>query len=160
MHIITDPLLYEQQGKPATPMTSCHHPPLWLLLQPSGPHLNIKTSFPRYEDSNVKDKTVVRQSYIHHGDPCTGKMSSLYWDGPRPTISYQRIATAPTSLLQRLSLSVVDSHSDSDMFIWHNSTKLNMDWYIHSSFGTCFSSTVKFQSCWYGEPHKGMKPLS
>ena len=29
-----------------------------ILQQPSGPRLNIKTVFPRYEDSHVKDKTV------------------------------------------------------------------------------------------------------
>ena len=29
----------------------------------SGPHLNIKTVFPRYGDSHVKDKMVVRPSY-------------------------------------------------------------------------------------------------
>ena len=29
-----------------------------------GPRLNIKTVFPRYGDSHVKDKTVVRPSYL------------------------------------------------------------------------------------------------
>ena len=29
-----------------------------------GPHLNIKTVFPMYEDSHVKDKTVKRPSYL------------------------------------------------------------------------------------------------
>ena len=34
--------------------------------QPSGPRLNtcIKTVFPRYGDSHVRDKTVVRLSYL------------------------------------------------------------------------------------------------
>ena len=50
-----------------------------------GPRLNIKTVFPMYEDSNVKDKTVARPSYLKHGDPYTGKMTSLYWDGPQST---------------------------------------------------------------------------
>ena len=44
-----------------------------------GPRLNIKTVFPRYGDSHVKDKTVAR-----HGDPYTGKTTSLYWDVPEP----------------------------------------------------------------------------
>ena len=48
-----------------------------------GPRLSIKTAFPRYGDSNVKDKTVARPSYLKHGDPYTGKMTSLYWDGPQ-----------------------------------------------------------------------------
>ena len=47
-----------------------------------GPCLNIKTVFPRYGDSHVKDKTVDRPSYLWHGDPYTGKTTSLYWDGP------------------------------------------------------------------------------
>ena len=45
--------------------------------------LNIKTIFPRYGDPHVKDKTVVRPSYFQHGDPYTGKTTSLYWDGPQ-----------------------------------------------------------------------------
>ena len=38
----------------------------------TGPRLNINTVFPRYRDSHVKDKTVVR-----HGDPYTGKTTSI-----------------------------------------------------------------------------------
>ena len=34
-------------------------------------------------DSHVKDKTVVRPSYFWHGNPYTGKMVSLNWDGPQ-----------------------------------------------------------------------------
>ena len=30
----------------------------------TGPHLNIKTIFPRYGDSHIKDKTVTRPSYL------------------------------------------------------------------------------------------------
>ena len=44
----------------------------------------------RYKDrlsqvwnSHVKDKTVMRPSYLLHGDPYTGKSTSLYWDGPQ-----------------------------------------------------------------------------
>ena len=47
--------------------------------QPVG--FNIKTVFPRYGDSHVKDKTVVRPSYLWHGDLYTVKTTSLYWDG-------------------------------------------------------------------------------
>ena len=32
-------------------------------------HLSIKTVFPRYGDSHVKDKTVPRPSYLQHGIP-------------------------------------------------------------------------------------------
>ena len=35
-----------------------------------------------YGDSQVKDKTVARPSYLQHEDPYTGKTASLYWDGP------------------------------------------------------------------------------
>ena len=50
---------------------------LWEDEPHPGPWFNIKTAFPRYGDSHVKDKTVAR-----HGDPYTGKTTSLYWDGP------------------------------------------------------------------------------
>ena len=33
-------------------------------------------------DFHDKDKTVVKLSYLYHGDPYTGKMGSLYWDAP------------------------------------------------------------------------------
>ena len=48
----------------------------------SGPPLNIKTAFAGYGDSQVKDKTVARPSYLSHGDPHTGKTTSLYWNDP------------------------------------------------------------------------------
>ena len=35
-----------------------------IVTETTGPRLNIKTIFPRYGDSHVKDKTVVRPSYI------------------------------------------------------------------------------------------------
>ena len=56
------------------------------------PYLNIMMAFPRYGDSHVKDKTVVRLSYLQHlqhlqpilqhRDPYTCKMAALYWDSP------------------------------------------------------------------------------
>ena len=52
----------------------------------SGPRLNIKTVFPRYGDSHVKDKTVMRPSYLLHGDPYTGKMTYLYPNGPHASL--------------------------------------------------------------------------
>ena len=52
------------------------------LVNTWAPSQYIKTIFPRYGDSHVKDKTVVRLSYLSHGDPYTGKMTSLYWDSP------------------------------------------------------------------------------
>ena len=55
--------------------------PFW-ITEP-GPLLNIKTVFPRYGDSHVKGKTVVRPSYLYHGNSYTSKMTSLYWDGPQ-----------------------------------------------------------------------------
>ena len=38
-----------------------------------------KDHLSQYGDSHVKDKTVARPSYLWHGDPYTGKMTSLYW---------------------------------------------------------------------------------
>ena len=32
-------------------------------------------------DSHVKDKTVTGRSHLLHGNPYTGKITSLYWDG-------------------------------------------------------------------------------
>ena len=56
--------------------------PVFYIGWGPGPHLNIKTVFPRYVDYHVKDKTAVRPSYLWHGDPYTGKMTSLYWVAP------------------------------------------------------------------------------
>ena len=58
------------------------HTPLAVLQKP-GPRLNIKTIFPGYGDSHVKDKTVSRPSYLLHGDHYTGKTVYWYWDTPR-----------------------------------------------------------------------------
>ena len=51
------------------------------LFPPWGP-LNIKTVFSRYGDSHVKNKTIVRLSYLYNGNSYTDKTTSLYWDGP------------------------------------------------------------------------------
>ena len=37
-----------------------------------------KDRLSRYGDSHVKDKNVIRPSYLLHGDPYTGKTISLY----------------------------------------------------------------------------------
>ena len=39
-----------------------------------------KDGLSKYVVSHVKDKTVGRPSYLLHGDPYTGKTTSLYWD--------------------------------------------------------------------------------
>ena len=62
----------------------------------SGPHINTKTVFPRYGDSHVKDKKVARPSYLWHGDPYTGKTTSLYWDSPLALkLSHDRVSATP-----------------------------------------------------------------
>ena len=70
----------------------CFHIPIPLrsdlLPSPPGPRLNIKTVFPRYGDSHVKDKTVARPYYLQHGDPYTGKTTSLYWDSTQALIDW------------------------------------------------------------------------
>ena len=49
----------------------------------AGPRLNIKRVFQVHGYFHYKDKTVVRPSYLYYGNPNTGKMTSLYWDGPQ-----------------------------------------------------------------------------
>ena len=39
-----------------------------------------KHYFSRCVDCHDNDKTVVRPSYLYHGDPYTGKTASLYWN--------------------------------------------------------------------------------
>ena len=41
-----------------------------------------KGSFFTYWDFCYKDEVVGRLSYLYNGDPYTGKMTSLYWQGP------------------------------------------------------------------------------
>ena len=47
-----------------------------------GPRFNISTIFSLVRIS-IKDKTVVRPSYLYNGNPYTGKAKYFYWDGPR-----------------------------------------------------------------------------
>ena len=61
-----------------------------IINWPPGLRLNIETIFPRYEDSHVKDKMVVRLSYLKHEDPYTDKMTSFYWDAPQGFFSIPR----------------------------------------------------------------------
>ena len=74
---------------------------VWLLK--SRPRLNTKTVFPRYGDFHAKDKTVVRPSYLLHGDPYTGKTTSLYWDAPPDGQSTETRLTNPTIDLAHIS---------------------------------------------------------
>ena len=48
-----------------------------------GPRFNINISSYQYRKSHCGDKTVVRSSYLHNRISYTGKMTSLYWDGPQ-----------------------------------------------------------------------------
>ena len=43
--------------------------------------VSIKYHLSGYGDSYVKDKTVAGPSHLQHGDPYTGKKTSLFWDG-------------------------------------------------------------------------------
>ena len=47
----------------ASQLKAMYHIPL-TILKPPGPRLNVRTVFPRYGDSHVKDKTVARPSYL------------------------------------------------------------------------------------------------
>ena len=48
-----------------------------------GPWFNIKMLSYQYRKSHCGDKTVVRLSYLHNRISYTGKMTFLYWFGPR-----------------------------------------------------------------------------
>ena len=54
--------------------------PTFILTEGPGGRLNIKMSSYQYGDPHVKDKTVVRPSYLKHGNPHTWERRSLYWD--------------------------------------------------------------------------------
>ena len=54
-----------------------------ILKRGPGPRFNKKMTSYQYRKSHSGDKTVVRSSYLHNGISHTGKMSSLYWIGPR-----------------------------------------------------------------------------
>ena len=76
----------------------------------SGSRLNIKTVFPRYGDSHVKDKTVARPSYLWHGHPYTGKTTYFYIEtapSPRPFFK----STSPSAVKQPWSIWVNHSHT-------------------------------------------------
>ena len=45
--------------------------------------LKIKMSSCQYRDPHVKDRTVLRPSYLWHGNTHTWERRSLYWDGPQ-----------------------------------------------------------------------------
>ena len=59
-----------------------HEKTCFTWKQDPAPRVHIKTGFPRYGNFHVKDKTVVRPSYLNRGDPYTGKTTSLHLDGP------------------------------------------------------------------------------
>ena len=86
------------------------------------PRLHIKTVFPRYGDSHVKDKTVVRPSYLWYGDPYwdpyTGKTISLYWDARPPGVSNLRQLECLFHNLFSLKL---------------NAKALKCQWFLHKS---------------------------
>ena len=68
----------------------------WNLMIYPGPLFNIKMSSYQYRKSHCGDKTVVRSSYLHKGISYTGKMASLYWDGPQDPI-YERCNSSSPS---------------------------------------------------------------
>ena len=84
-----------------------------VLCQFCGPGscLNIKTVFPRYGESHVKDKTVARLSYLKHRDPYTGKTTSLYWDGPQGSRARFSINSVDQGSWARFSINSVDQDS-------------------------------------------------
>ena len=56
------------------------------------PRFNIKWSPNQYKKSHCGDKTVVRSSYLHHGNSYNGKTTSLYWiRALKPNTSGERV---------------------------------------------------------------------
>ena len=93
---VTGPLCGEFTGHRWIPRTKASDAELWCFLW-SAPEQKVeqtietpvrhcahydvtvmKDRFPSYGNSHVKDKTVVRPSYLLRGDPYTGKTTSLY----------------------------------------------------------------------------------
>ena len=60
-----------------------------------GGHLNMKMSSYQYRDPHVKDKTVLRLSYLSHGNPHTWERQPVYWDGVLVLISRNIPVSAP-----------------------------------------------------------------
>ena len=52
-------------------------------LSPPGLRVNIKTVLPGYRNSHIKDKTVLRPSYLYNGNFYADKTAFIHWDGSR-----------------------------------------------------------------------------
>ena len=70
-----------------------------LAMQAARSPSHYKDLFSRYGDSHVKDKMVMRLSYLKHVDPYTGKTTSLYWNGPQG-IDIQNTNLVPMGIYQ------------------------------------------------------------
>ena len=57
----------------------------WIVVT-RGPY-QYKDSFSGKGNFHYKDKTVVRPSCLYNGNSCTGKTTSLYWDGSQSSVS-------------------------------------------------------------------------
>ena len=88
---------------------------LWQLKDHRTPSqlVIIKTVFPRYGNFCVKNKTVARLSFLWHGDPYTGKTTSLCWNSPQLFVGFTKLSSAKwqpfhPSLSQCVSSSPLD----------------------------------------------------
>ena len=54
----------------------------------------------RYKDFHCKDKSVVRPSYLYHGNTYTGEPVSSYWDGLQKSIKTHELPFLMTQSLQ------------------------------------------------------------
>ena len=52
-------------------------------LSPPGLRVNKKTVLPGYRNSHIKDKTVLRPSYLYNGNFYADKTAFIHWDGSR-----------------------------------------------------------------------------
>ena len=68
---------YQMFARPhRSPSNSCK---TWHFWKKSVPWFNIKMSSYHYRKSHCGEKTVLRQSYLHHEIFDTGKMATLFW---------------------------------------------------------------------------------
>ena len=108
------------------------HNDLILWRQRSGPRLNIKTVFPRYGDSNVKDKTAARPSSIWNNLSMPGlKLTHVGKRGPWEPSIYFSVRHKLNSFLPVISDSVFSARrvrasvsfrravNDRGNFIWN-----------------------------------------
>ena len=66
---------------------------IWNKQSEPGSRFNIKVTSYQYRKSHSGDRTVLRQSYLHNGISCSGKMTSLYWIGVQTSLIHGNVSS-------------------------------------------------------------------